>query len=1657
MKYIYSLSRAVILIVSMLILNSGRSQAQVSAYSFSQSNGTYTALSGGTVVATATGTSGAASLDDVIYNLPSGTIPFNFTFDNVVYTGCNISTNGFITFGATPPAASGSTTGQTPLSAATAYSGAASPLARNLNAYFFSGNAAQTGEIRYQTLGSSPNRIFVVQWKNFKTFNTSGASYTGVINMQVRLLETSNAVEFVYNCSGAIVAASMQVGLRGPNSVFPTNVINRSVITGTNTWATSTAGTSNASTCDIGSTILPASGLTYRFAPAACPLPASLGVTNMTQTAGQLTWTSGGGSGPYTVEWGPQGFTPGTGTTVSNAVSPLSISGLTSGANYAFYVKQNCGAAGMSQNAGPYNFSAGTVGEDCATALSLGVSSSLGNCSFTTVSSGVSSNGPGGVCSDATGNVANDDRWYKFVAPAGNKKIVITTQAGTVNDWVMEVWTGCNGTVLKCADDVNGFMPEISLCQDEYTAGQTLWIRVWTYSQTASGNMQLCVYQDTQCAVPPVNDECVNAITLPVNPPLACPTNAQVFNTNYATASTGAATCDNGTKRDMWFKFNTGNSNGINMTINKGSATSLKAELVFECGGFEINCYSPAEGTYQFLGLNPMADYVIRVWSDTLMSGTFSICLANVCAQPTATLSGSQTICTGSVASTNVAFTGVPPFSFTYTNGTTQTNVVTSSNPYKLLLSPTSTTTYSLVSMTDGACSGTVSGSATVTVVTPQTVTINPWSAVCSNAGLQTLTGGSPAGGVYSGTNVSAGKFDPSGGTKAITYTVTYAPSCTRSASQNYPVNTAPTVTFGAQAAVCSSDAPFALSGGSPAGGSYSGIGVSGGTFNPATAGVGTKTLTYTYTNAAGCTNSATTTITVNACSCANPATVNAGNNLSSCGGALVTLQGSIGGSASSATWSNGGGTFSPNNTTLNATYTPSASEISAGTAKLYLTTNDPDGAGSCNAAKDSVFITIVSAPTPTLANFTPVCINAGSQTLSGGSPAGGVYSGTNVSGGSFNPSGGSQTITYTVTYAAGCSKSTSKVFTVNPLPTVTLGAFSAVCASDAPFTLTGGSPAGGTYSGPGVSGSTFNPASAGTGTKTITYTYTNGNGCTNSASSTITVNSCGCSNAPVANAGVDKSSCGTGAVSVSGTIGGAATSATWSGGSGNYSPNTTSLNINYTPSAAEITQGFARLILTTNDPDGAGPCVAAKDTMIITLGTITPAGAITGSATACSVTNGIPYSITARAGVTYTWTVQTGVTIASGQGTNAITVNFLSNVATSTTIKVKITGACGSDSSSVVVAVTKAVPSTPGSITGINTTCPTDSFLYTIRKMANVTSYRWTPPVGATINGSSAAFVTPDTFVYVTFTPAWNGDTLRVAATNCKGTGANRTLRINKRTTNPGTPGVISGQSTLLCGVSQVTYSIANNTAAKSYTWRTNIAGALINGSASPVTTTALSVVVTFPGGWNGSGNIYVLATNGCSSSAERSLALSTKPGTPTSITGSATACINQTNAAYSTPAVTGATSYTWTIPSGVTLVSGQNTRNIVVNFSSATGTRTLQVKANNACGASGARSLAVVVSNCVSSRIGETSDNVEAYPNPTAGALQINLDSEKGGEYQLQLFDASGRIQFGEVVNAAIGHNALNWDLSDLASGIYILNVRSDEGTQQVRIFVE
>jgi len=94
-----------------------------------------------------------------------------------------------------------------------------------------------------------------------------------------------------------------------------------------------------------------------------------------------------------------------------------------------------------------------------------------------------------------------------------------------------------------------------------------------------------------------------------------------------------------------------------------------------------------------------------------------------------------------------------------------------------------------------------------------------------------------------------------------------------------------------------------------------------------------------------------------------------------------------------------------------------------------------------------------------------------------------------------------------TVNTPLGCEFMSDTVdVIVHPTPIVTLSIPEIINYMDTPFVLNGGVPAGGEYSGPGVSEGSFYPALAGVGTHVVNYLYTDEFGCSNQAQQTITV-----------------------------------------------------------------------------------------------------------------------------------------------------------------------------------------------------------------------------------------------------------------------------------------------------------------------------------------------------------------------------------------------------------------------------------------------------------------------------------------------------------------------------------------------------------------------
>ncbi len=154
-----------------------------------------------------------------------------------------------------------------------------------------------------------------------------------------------------------------------------------------------------------------------------------------------------------------------------------------------------------------------------------------------------------------------------------------------------------------------------------------------------------------------------------------------------------------------------------------------------------------------------------------------------------------------------------------------------------------------------------------------------------------------------------------------------------------------------------------------------------------------------------------------------------------------------------------------------------------------------------------------------------------------------------------------------------------------------------------------------------------------------------------------------------------------------------------------------------------------------------------------------------------------------------------------------------------------------------------------------------------------------------------------------------------------------------------PAQPTAISGNASICLGSSN-TYSIAAVSGATSYTW------AIPSGWTGSSTTTSITSIAGSIGG-----NITVKANNACGSSAvqTKSVTVNSIPSQPGAISGNAIIC-SATSNTYSITAISGATSYIWTMPAGWT--GSSTTTSFTPTASSTSGNIT--VKANNTCGSS-------------------------------------------------------------------------------------------------------
>ena len=227
-----------ILLIFVLLIWTTSSWGQVNNYTFTQSVGTYTTVTAGTQLIAALTDDGSSAATN---------IGFDFVFNGATFTQFVANSNGSIRLGSSAP-----TSPTNPISTV-----------GNTNAIaFFARDGKTGGAVVYEVSGSAPNRVLTIEYPGFYPSYLSTTTY---ISAQIKLYETTNAVELVYGSSTRASSYTAQLGIRGSSAA--TDFINR---TTTTNWAATVAGATSSATMTLSSTVFPASGLTFKFAP---PVP----------------------------------------------------------------------------------------------------------------------------------------------------------------------------------------------------------------------------------------------------------------------------------------------------------------------------------------------------------------------------------------------------------------------------------------------------------------------------------------------------------------------------------------------------------------------------------------------------------------------------------------------------------------------------------------------------------------------------------------------------------------------------------------------------------------------------------------------------------------------------------------------------------------------------------------------------------------------------------------------------------------------------------------------------------------------------------------------------------------------------------------------------------------------------------------------------------------------------------------------------------------------------------------------------------------------------------------------------------------------------------------------------------------------------------------
>ncbi len=692
------------------------------------------------------------------------------------------------------------------------------------------------------------------------------------------------------------------------------------------------------------------------------------------------------------------------------------------------------------------------------------------------------------ICSGSTTTLsASGVTTYTWSTGANTSSISVTPSASTVYT-VTGNLSGCTATATKTVSVTVNATPTVAISNATVCSGTAANLVAsgatsysWnTGATTASISVTPTV--TSNYTVTGTTNGCVNtktvSVTVKATPTIAvnsasiCSGASANLNASGATTyswSTGANSPNISVSPTVTTNYTvTGTTNGCvntkTTTVTVNATPTVAVSNATICSGTAANLTATGATTYSWntgattssISVNPPTTTSYTVTGSNSGCNNTTTVTVTVKATPTVAVSNA-TICSGTAI--NLTATGATTYSW-------NTGALTSS----ISVSPSTTTNYTVTGTTNG-CVNTKTTSVVVNI-TP-TVAVNN-ATLCTGSSVNLSASGATSYSWNTGATTSSISVSPSVNT---TYTVVGSnANCTDTKTVSVAVNTTPTVVVNSATVCAGTSANLTASGAT----SYSwntGATTSSISVSP------TSTTVYTITGlSSGCSDSQIATVVVNALPIVTV------SNVTICVGSTGTLSAS---GASTYLW-NTGATSSNlmDNPVVTTTYTVTGTSV--------------DGCDNSVSAT----INVISAPSISV-NSTTICAGS-TATLAASGVTTYTWNTTSNSSTIFvNPT---STSIYTVSgNLTGCSTTATQevTVTVNALPNVTLASIaSPLCVNNAAVTLAG-SPAGGVYSGTGVSGSSFDPAVSGAGTFTLTYTYTDANTCSAAATQTVNVSLC--------------------------------------------------------------------------------------------------------------------------------------------------------------------------------------------------------------------------------------------------------------------------------------------------------------------------------------------------------------------------------------------------------------------------------------------------------------------------------------------------------------------------------------------------------------------